>query len=236
MRKRFLLLPMVAALTGIALPVPASALVGGTRVTEPQPFMVSLQSSSGSHTCAGALIKANWVVTAKHCGTPAQVRIGSLSRTSGGTVARVSRTIWHPSADLELLQLATTVTHTPIPIAAESGPVDTPVAMMGWGRTCSTVPCDQPVQLQQLSSTIVDDSRCSGGLRLSSEICVDNKNNTGPCAGDSGNPLTKNVAGAQQLIGVFSRSGGSNPVCGADPSRHVDLPDDRTWIIQNTGG
>ncbi|ALG08048.1 S1 family peptidase [Kibdelosporangium phytohabitans] len=235
MRKRFLLMPLVAALTGIALPAPASAIVGGTRTTQPQPFVVSLQTASGGHICGGALIKANWVVTAKHCGTPAQVRIGSLNRTSGGTVARVARTVAHPVADLELLQLATAVTHAPIPIAGDSGPAGTPVVMFGWGKTCPNGSCTEPTALNQLSSTIVDGSRCAGGRdRLSGEICVDNKDNSGPCAGDSGNPLTKNVAGARQLIGVHSRAGGFP--CGAAPSSHADVPDDRTWIIQHTGG
>jgi secreted trypsin-like serine protease len=236
MRKRFLLLFLAASLTWLALPATASAIVGGTPVAQAHPFMVSVQGPGGRHICGGALIASQWVVTARHCGVPAQVRIGSLNRTNGGTVAQVAQTIGHPSDDIELLRLSTTVPDRPIPIASESGPVGTPVVMLGWGRTCPTGPCAEPIMLHQLGSTIVEDSRCTGGgIRPSSEICVDNKGNTGPCGGDTGNPLAKYVAGALQLIGVYSRPGGTGPVCGAAPSIHVDVPYLRAWIDQYIG-
>nr|WP_230415608.1 snapalysin family zinc-dependent metalloprotease [Micromonospora tarapacensis] len=59
-------------------------VVGGRPATENYPWLVY---TSG---CAGTLIKANRVVTAKHCPTPSSVRVGSTNRSSGGTAARWS--------------------------------------------------------------------------------------------------------------------------------------------------
>ena len=40
-------------------------IVGGVEATKGEfPFIVSLQSSYGSHFCGGSLIKKNWVLTA----------------------------------------------------------------------------------------------------------------------------------------------------------------------------
>ncbi|MBP2328084.1 secreted trypsin-like serine protease [Kibdelosporangium banguiense] len=223
------------------VPVP---IVGGHNATQVYSFMVSLQDRSGSHFCGGSLIKADWVVTAGHCldgETPSsvRVRVGTTNRTSGGTVATGAQIIIHPdsSVDLALLRLSTPVRQAPVKIASASGSVGTATRIIGWGQTCRTQGgCGAPKILQELDTSIVSDSRCSGGdIKPGSEICTNNTDgNRGACYGDSGGPQIKSVAGGWQLIGATSRSGGGS-VCAKEPSIYVDVPHFRSWISQHVG-
>jgi trypsin len=62
-------------------------IVGGVAASQGDfPFIVSLQSSTGSHFCGGSLLNANTVLTAAHCtvgqtASSLRVRAGSLVRS-----------------------------------------------------------------------------------------------------------------------------------------------------------
>jgi snapalysin len=208
-------------------------IVGGRPPTENYPFLAYTDG------CTGSLIKANWVVTAGHCPTPATVRVGSTNRNSGGTVARVNRSVVHPRADVKLLRLATNVSQQPAPIPTTSGPAGTATRIIGWGQTCPVRgQCSTPTIANELDTSIVADNRCSGGdIDGPVEICTNNPGgNAGACYGDSGGPQVRRVDGRWNLIGATSRSGNGDPRCATGPSIYGDLPAIRSWINSQVGG
>jgi secreted trypsin-like serine protease len=214
---------------------PGTYIVGGSNATQTYSFMVSLQRS-GSHFCGGSLISSRWVVTARHCVTSSSfsMRIGSLSRSSGGVLTSAARVIRHPSSDLAVVQTSSVVSLAPVTIAGSTA-VGQSTRIIGWGQTCATPGCGgAPQTLQQLNTTLVADSRC-GGIRGSTEICVGNVNGfAGACYGDSGGPSLTPGGTGWLLTGATSRSGGGSR-CGVAPAIYVDVPAHRSWIRTNTG-
>src|SRR6266498_5650029 len=59
--------PAVAATVRDPDPTIGPLVVGGQPATEAYPFATSLQTNGGNHFCGAALIRPNWVETAKHC-------------------------------------------------------------------------------------------------------------------------------------------------------------------------
>ncbi|MFC6564761.1 S1 family peptidase [Actinoplanes utahensis] len=212
-------------------PGPGTYVVGGTPASQNYSFMVYVSG------CTGSLIKANWAVTAKHCPTPASVRVGSTDRSSGGTVVSVRRAVNHPRIDVKLLELASSVTYAPAPIPTASGAVGTATRIIGWGQTCPTRGCGSAPRIaNELNTSIVADSRCSG-IDAAYEICTNNTNgNAGACYGDSGGPQVRQVSGRWALIGVTSRAGNNSSVCATAPSIYGDLPSIRAWVNTQVGG
>ncbi|WP_433517302.1 S1 family peptidase [Nonomuraea sp. CA-143628] len=213
--------------TTAAAGVNHAAIIGGRDATETYSFMASFRLSEvPNHHCGGALIAADWVVTAAHCKGlmkpgETRVRIGSLDRDKGGVVARVKRIVTHPDwsgrdsdgerkGDLELIQLDRRVNLAPIRIADSPGRVGDPSRVIGWGMTCESMArCENGSEkLQELDTVRVPDKRCVD-LNSGTELCTSDRAGraASACHGDSGGPQIRMIAGRWELIGATSRDG-----------------------------
>jgi trypsin len=224
-----LAMAMPAAM-GAALPqdFTTQEIVGGTVAAAGEyPFIVSLQSTSGSHFCGGTLVNGNTVVTAAHCSVgqsagSVQIRAGTLTRNAGGTVARVSRIVVHPSYsastysnDVAVWKLSTTIpTSSTISYASLAASGSDPAAgsaasVAGWGTT-SSGGSSLPVELRRVDVPIISRSACQsqyGTSAITSTMVCAGLNTGGKdsCQGDSGGPL---VNASKQLIGIVSWGNG----------------------------
>jgi snapalysin len=223
--------PVTAAAAAPPEPDPGALVVGGEPASENYSFMVYVSG------CTGSLIKANWAVTAAHCPTPSSVRVGSIDRASGGVVVSVRRAVTHPRIDVKLLELTSSVSYAPAPIPTASGAVGTATRIIGWGQTCPTRGCGSTPRIaNELDTSIVADSRCSG-IDAAYEICTNNTGgDAGACYGDSGGPQVRQISGRWALIGVTSRAGNNSSVCATGPSIYGDLSSIRAWVNTQVGG
>jgi snapalysin len=208
-------------------------IINGHPASEPYPLVYV-------GGCTGILIKAQWALTAKHCGQPASVRVGSLNRSSGGTVVAVTGSPANPVADIRLLKLASAVSTAPSDVARFSPSIGQATRIVGWGQTCPTPGCGgTPQMANELDTSVILDSQCSG-IDGPHELCTNNPNgNAGACYGDSGGPQFKKVtSGKWAVVGITSRSGNGDSTCATGPSIYTDVTaaDLRQWISDNVGG
>jgi snapalysin len=239
-------LSLLAAAGLAAGSVVAANAAAAAETDEVTPYIINGRPASEPYPlvyvggCTGILIKPDWALTAKHCGTPSSVRVGSLNRSSGGTVVAVTSGPANAVADIRLLRLASPVSYTPYDVARFSPSINQATRLVGWGQTCPTPGCGGTPQVaNELDTTVVADTRCIGidGPR---ELCTNNPNgNAGACYGDSGGPQLKKVtSGKWAVVGITSRAGNGSSTCATGPSIYVDVTaaDLRQWIATTVGG
>jgi len=206
-----------AAAQAAIAPVGPSIIGGSTASAAPWAAAVF---SDGAFFCSGTIISPTYVLTATHCisGTMS-VRVGSLSRTTGGFTSAVTST--STRYDLALMKLATPITTTYMALSSSYPPVGSTNSIYGWGRTCNSG-CAASTVLKTATVRVTSTNQLdNGGGRaiLSSMI------SGAAWSGDSGGPETYN--GVQ--VGVASLADGvSQQIYGS-------VAYNRSWITSVAG-
>lgn len=240
-------------------------IVGGSDAQAgswPWQVQLNITDSTGTYLCGGSLLSASWVVTAAHCvdnsgatvpASGVSVRAGSVTRGSGGQIARATRVIKHPQYnpnadenDIALIQLATpfTLGTTVAPIApmlAADEPLLSPngaiATVTGWGTTVSggstsntlqqvSLPVILPAMCRSSNygTTITDNMICAGYLAGAKDSCQ----------GDSGGPLVvSNARGSYALLGVVSFGNGCAEA--NYPGVYTRVSQYVSWLQTNSG-
>ncbi|XP_055607053.1 trypsin-1-like [Uranotaenia lowii] len=194
---------------------PSNLIINGTDASiEDFPFMISLRSYGGSHSCGGSILSKKWILTAAHCvnagTTPLTqtIQIGrtNISQTEDYSVYTIEQVIRHPNytaggsyrndiAVVKLfdeLQFSDTIQPVKLPEPCfEVSENDNGVTLIGWGITDSGMVAET---LQKVQYYVVPNEECNELLWTTtiypSQICAAYPGGgKGQCSGDSGGPL-----------------------------------------------
>jgi secreted trypsin-like serine protease len=243
----------VAILAALAIPAAATAIpafaddtardpgqshakiVGGGSVSDDKPWISALHNG-GSFTCTSSQIGAEWVITANHCvegGGDFTVRIGSLERSSGGTMRTVDQVVSHPDYnwplnDMALLHLSEPFDNTYAPLASpadiQQGQEST---IYGWGSENPDWSGPLPEHLKYSNGNTTAE-----GCDWNNVICV--KGDGGVAGGDSGGPAFVKSAATGEYVQMGVCAVGYQP---ADQnwSGYTSIAANRDWIKQVSG-
>lgn len=219
-------------------------IVGGTTAQKNMaPWVVSLQIVLWNryyHTCGGAILSPEWIVTAGHCIRPNdlsyEIAAGRHNLRGNENSTEQRRTVLndfvHPGYqggigpnDIALVQLryplifTSSVNKVNLPTVTTADEYGS-ATLYGWGSTSRSSNPIMPNLLQTMTAPIINTDLCRQVLRAGSVI-TDKNICTGPmdgrlsaCSGDSGAALTK----GNTIIGIVSW--GLDP-CGSPNSASV---------------
>jgi secreted trypsin-like serine protease len=168
-------------------------IVGGGVVSSNLPWIAALHSNGG-FTCTSSQISRDWIITAAHCvpnDSGYSVRIGSLTRSSGGTVRDVAQVVRHPefnwpAHDIALLRLAQPYDNSSYVRLATTADVQQgqAVTLYGWGSENADWSGPLPENLKYANGSLSSASCSSDVAPL---ICTQTDGSV--AGGDSGGPV-----------------------------------------------
>ncbi|XP_075985846.1 vitellin-degrading protease-like [Anticarsia gemmatalis] len=197
-------------------------IVGGEDVDIMEaPYQVSLVRR-GRHTCGGAIVANDIVVTAAHCISGSvpeeyEVRVGSSYSSEGGELYPVGDLLWHPSFDFYKMDsdIAILWLSKPMVFSDKVAPIDmfsgeeevadgAPTIVTGWGHIREGG--GFPTMLQKVIVPKVNEELCNEAYKptysiTSRMLCAGApEGGKDACQGDSGGPLVYN----NKLAGIVS--------------------------------
>ncbi|XP_030374261.1 trypsin-4 [Scaptodrosophila lebanonensis] len=213
------------------------------------PYQISLRRQM-IHICGASVLEDSWALTAAHCVEGYEeepklftLRLGSIQRSSGGSILEVRNIYRHPmydpedmNFDLALLRTAANavrsvpnVSPIRLPEASELVPENTEAIVSGWGHMSTDEQILSPV-LKYTTVMTVNQEKCQADLSehggITDAMFCAAARNTDACQGDSGGPISVN----ETLIGIVSWGVGC-----ADPYypgvyTRLSYPPIRRWI------
>jgi len=230
-------------------------IVGGVSASAGDfPFIVSIQQS-GRHFCGGSLLNANTIVTAAHCAegqtaSSLTIRAGSLSRSSGGTVVRVSSIKINSGyvastyqGDVAIMKLATsiptssTISYATLPASGSDPASGTVLTTAGWGTTSSGGQT-LPTSLLKVDVPVITRSTCAN-MYVARELYVTTQmfcagfaaGGKDSCQGDSGGPIVNKST--RTLLGVVSWGDGCAAANSPGVYSHLGQSTLRSFVAAN---
>ncbi|KAG8176249.1 hypothetical protein JTE90_021347 [Oedothorax gibbosus] len=238
----------------------ADRMVGGNEaVPNSWPWQVSLQTRTtepNGHFCGGAVINAQWILTASHCVAgaphPGQIKIvlgshGKYTKTPYEQIRYSAKVIAYPNLegdqikqfdmnhDISLIKMNAPITFNkgvhPVCLPQQGWGLGAGSAcfVSGWGETRGSGGSDV---LKQMKLSVQSQSECP--VNQQTRICL-GKQNGSPCHGDSGGPLHCYYNGKWFVFGAASYVTTSNLIGGlcTGPGARVvygSASDKATWI------
>ncbi|KAM6328489.1 granzyme A-like [Alca torda] len=208
-------------------------IIGGAEVApHSRPFMALIQGARKNLICGGALIKANWVLTAAHCNVEgATVILGAHSQKARESekqffqiAKRIPYQYYCPSSqenDIMLLQLQKSakinkaVKVIRLPTSDDDLKPGTICSVAGWGQTHNQLKQSSDT-LREVNVTVISRKTCNDNKHYKKKpLITDNmicagatKGGKDSCHGDSGGPLIcKNVVRGITAFGKKNRCG-----------------------------